>query len=244
MGDIKITDNSSLAVTGEDGHNPVHVEIDGSTVEIKGTDKYPFYINALQNIAPIAAHIKEVNHIDPLSVESLFVSQVRNIEPLRITKFNVTNLPLVNLAVRQIPAVDLNVRRLPAVSVGTHQVFDLPSNYMVRARLLGFEVFRLQLSGRTRIEPQERFRREQEKADNRSFPTVATAGNSAIPSIRKEKDSTYTAPGVERHHPMAQSPRGSSLRVGHGVYHGAPPRAHMKPGLRVSRSGSSLSSGD
>src|ERR1017187_7070225 len=123
MGDIKITDNSSLAVTGEDGHNPVHVEIDndpvhveidGSNLEIRGTNKYPLYIDALQNIAPIAAHIKEVNHIDPLSVESLFVSQVRNIEPLRITKFNVTNLPLVNLAVRQIPAVDLNVRRLPA----------------------------------------------------------------------------------------------------------------------------------
>ena len=241
--DIKIDSGSRVELTGENGPDPVHVEIDGSTVEIKGTDKYPFYINALQNIAPIAAHIKEVNHIDPLSVESLFVSQVRNIEPLRITKFNVTNLPLVNLAVRQIPAVDLNVRRLPAVSVGTHQVFDLPSNYMVRARLLGFEVFRLQLSGRTRIEPQERFRREQEKADNRSFPTVATAGNPAIPSIRKEKDSTYTAPGVERHRPMAQSPRGSGLRVGHGVYHGAPPRAHMKPGLRVSRGGSSLSSG-
>src|ERR1039457_4645117 len=95
--DIKIDSGSTVELTGENGHDPVHVEIDGSTVEIKGTDKYPFYINALQNIAPIAAHIKEANHIDPRSVESLFVSQVRNIEPLRITKFNVTNLPLVNL---------------------------------------------------------------------------------------------------------------------------------------------------
>jgi len=235
MSDVHIDDSSTLAIRGETGYDPVHIEIDGKTVEITGSKQGPLYINALQNIAPIAAHIKEVNHIDPLSVESLFVSQVRNIEPLSIAKFNVTNLPLVNLALRQIPAVDLNVRRLPAISVGLHQVFDLPSNYTVRARFLGFEVFRLQLSGSTRIEPRERFRREQERADNRSFPTVATAGNPAIPSIRIEKDSTYTAPCVKRHHPMAQSPRGSGLRVGHGLYHGAPPRA--------ARGGSSLSSG-
>ena len=205
---IQITDGSSLAVTGANGDDPVHIEIDGKTVEITGSKQGPLYINALQNIAPIAAHIKEVNHIDPLSVESLFVSQVRNIEPLNIARFNVTNLPLVNLALRQIPAVDLNVRRLPAISVGLHQVFDLPSNYTVRARFLGFEVFRLQLSGGTRIEPRERFRREQERADNQSFPTVATAGNPAIPSIRMEKESTYTAPCAGH--------RGSGLRVGHG----------------------------
>jgi hypothetical protein len=235
MSDIHIDDSSSLAIRGQNGHDPVHIEIDGSDVEIRGTSKFPLYIDALQNIAPIAAHIKEVNHIDPISVESLFVSQVRNIEPINIAKFNVTNLPLVNLALRQIPAVDLNVRRLPAISVGLHQVFDLPSNYMVRARFLGFEVFRLQLSGCTRIEPRERYRREQERADNRSFPTVATAGNPAIPSIRVEQDSTYTAPCAGHHHPKAQPPRGGGLRVGHGMYHGAPPHP--------ARGGSSLSSG-
>ena len=218
MSDVHIDDSSTLAIRGETGYDPVHIEIDGKTVEITGSKQGPLYINALQNIAPIAAHIKEVNHIDPLSVESLFVSQVRNIEPLNIAKFNVTNLPLVNLALRQIPAVELNVGRLPAVSLGTHQVFDLPSNYMVRARFLGFELFRIQLSGRTRIEPQERSRREQERADNRSFPTVATAGNPAIPSIRMEKETTYTAPCPGR-------PRAGGLRVGHGLYHGAPPRA-------------------
>jgi hypothetical protein len=211
---IQITDNSQLEIV-----EGSHILIDkGSTVEITGNKQAPLYINALQNIAPIATHIKEVNHIDPLSVESLFVSQVRNIEPLHIAKFNVTNLPLVNLALRQIPAVELNVGRLPAVSLGTHQVFDLPSNYMVRAQFLGFELFRIQLSGRTRIEPQERFRREQERADNRSFPAVATAGNPAIPSIRLEKEATYTAPCAGR-------PRDGGLRVGHGLYHGAPPRA-------------------
>ena len=232
MSDVHIDDSSTLAIRGETGYDPVHIEIDGKTVEITGSKQGPLYINALQNIAPIAAHIKEVNHIDPISVESLFVSQVRNIEPINIAKFNVTNLPLVNLALRQIPAVDLNVRRLPAISVGLHQVFDLPSNYMVRARFLGFEVFRLQLSGCTRIEPRERYRREQERADNRSFPTVATAGNPAIPSIRVEKDSTYTAPCAGHHHPKAQPPRGGGLRVGHGMYHGAPPGA--------ARGGSSL----
>ena len=221
---IQITDNSQLEIV-----EGSHILIDkGSTVEITGNKQAPLYINALQNIAPIATHIKEVNHIDPLSVESLFVSQVRNIEPLHIAKFNVTNLPLVNLALRQIPAVELNVGRLPAVSLGTHQVFDLPSNYTVRARFLGFELFRIQLSGRTRIEPQERFRREQERADNRSFPTVATAGNPAIPSIRMEKETTYTAPCPGR-------PRAGGRRVGHGLSHGAPPRA--------ARGGSSLSSG-
>ena len=235
MSDIHIDDSSTLAIRGQNGDDPVHIEIDGSDVEIRGTSKFPLYIDALQNIAPIAAHIKEVNHIDPISVESLFVSQVRNIEPINIAKFNVTNLPLVNLALRQIPAVDLNVRRLPAISVGLHQVFDLPSNYMVRARFLGFEVFRLQLSGCTRIEPRERYRREQERADNRSFPTVATAGNPAIPSIRVEQDSTYTAPCAGHHHPKAQPPRGGGLRVGHGMYHGAPPHP--------ARGGSSLSSG-
>jgi hypothetical protein len=219
---IQITDNSQLEIV--EGSRILidqgsHILIDkGSTVEITGNKQEPLYINALQNIGPIAAHIKEVNHIDPLSVESLFVSQVHNIEPLHIAKFNVTNLPLVNLALRQIPAVELNVGRLPAVSLGTHQVFDLPSNYMVRAQFLGFELFRIQLSGRTRIEPQERFRREQERADNRSFPTVATAGNPAIPSIRMEKETTYTAPCPGR-------PRAGGLRVDHGLYHGAPPRA-------------------
>jgi hypothetical protein len=192
---------------------------DGSTIEVKGTDAHPFYIQKVQNIAPVAVHIKEVNNIDPISVESLYVSQVRNIEPLRIDKLNVTSLPMVNMALRQIPPVNLSIRDLPAISVGTHQVFDLPSDYVVRARLLGFEVLRVHLSGSTRIAPSERFRREQERADNRSFPTVATAGNPAIPSIRKEKDATCTGAM-----PCQAQEGRPGIRVGHG--------ASLRPGVR------------
>ena len=166
-----------------------HIQIDpGSQIEVQGTDLHPFYIQKLQNIAPMAAHIKEINNIDPITVEALQVSQVRNIEPLKIEEFNVTNLPTVNLSMRQLPPVDLNIRRLPALSVGTHQVFEVPSNYTVRARFLGIEVLRIQLAGRTTIGPRELFRREQERTGSRSFPLVATAGNPAIPSIHIEKD--------------------------------------------------------
>jgi hypothetical protein len=188
MGDVNITSGSSLTI--EQGS---HIELDdGSTVEVKGTPTHPFYIQELQNIGPIAAHIKELNHIDPISVESLFVTQVRNVEPLHIEKFNVTNLPLVNLALRQVPPVELNVRRLPAVSIGTHQIFEMPSQYTVRARFLGFEFLRIQLCGKTRIAAQETFRREQERTGNKSFPSVATAGNPAIPSRLREVRAGYT----------------------------------------------------
>jgi hypothetical protein len=212
MGDITITSDSSLTI--EEGS---HIELDnGSTVQVTGTPAAPFYIQQLQNIAPIAAHIKELNNIEPLSVESLFVTQVRNVEPLRIDKFNVTNLPLVNLALRQVPPVELNVRRLPAVSIGTHQVFEMPSQYTVRARFLGFEILRIQLCGKTRIAATETFRREQERTGNRSFPVVATAGNPAIPSTLKEVGGSYTGCAP-------RCPKGSGgLRAGHP--HGFPLR--------------------
>jgi hypothetical protein len=168
--DIHIDDSSSLAIRGETGYDPVHIEIDGSQVEIRGTGEHPLYINALQNIAPIAAHIKEVNHIDPLSVESLFVSQVRNIEPLNIAKFNVTNLPLVNLALRQIPAVDLNVRRLPAISVGLHQVFDLPGSWASRCFASSCRAARESNRGSA-------------TAASRSGPTTAASRRSQPPEI-------------------------------------------------------------
>jgi len=102
-------------------------------------------------------------------VEALQVSQVRNIEPLKIEEFNVTNLPTVNLSMRQLPPVDLNIRRLPALSVGTHQVFEVPSNYTVRARFLGIEVLRIQLAGRTTIGPRELFRKSRSERAAAAF---------------------------------------------------------------------------
>jgi hypothetical protein len=210
---------------------PIKIQ-DNSTLEVHGTKDNPLYmqVQQLQSIAPMAVHLKEVNLVDPISVESLFVSQVRNIEPLNIAKFNVTNLPEVNLALRQLPAVELNVGRLPAVSIGTHQVFEMPSHYQVRARFLGFEFLRVELSGRTRIAPSERYRREQDRDDSRSFPRVATAGNPAIPSIRRETSAVC----------VSGPPTRGGLRVGH-CHCGESDRRGAGSGVRLS--GSSVSSG-
>ena len=131
---------------------------------------------------PLATQIKEVNHIDPLSIESMHVSEVKNIEPLQIAKFNVTNLPMVNVSLQKLPTVDFNVKTLPPISVGTHQNFCVPSDYTLRARVLGVELVRLHLNGKTSIIPKERARREQARSDNRSFPETSVAGNPAIPS--------------------------------------------------------------
>lgn len=175
--DVRITSDSKIAIKGDNGADHVHVDIDNIA---------PVRISKVQNIAPVAAHIKEVNHIDPISVEALNVSEVRNIEPIKIEKFNVTNLPTVNMALRQLPPVDMNIRKLPPLSVGTHQDFHVPSDYTVSGRILGIEFFRIHLDGCTNIIPRERFRQEQERTPSRSFPVPAAAGNPAIPSVCRE----------------------------------------------------------
>lgn len=147
----------------------------------------PVTIASIQKIAPAAVHIKELNHIDPLLIESLRIDQVRNIDPVRVDRFNVTHLPTVNLSLSQLPALDLNVRRVPPVAIGVQQDFDLPSRYTVHTRLLGIEVLRLEVHGRTMMIPKDRFRREQSKTPERSFPEVAAVGNPAIPNKRIEK---------------------------------------------------------
>ena len=232
--EIEITDDSHIRID------------DDSVIETRGTSGYPFYIRELQNIAPIAAHIKEVNHIDPISVDSLHVTEVRNIEPINIARFNVTNLPMVNMSLRTLPPVNLNIRELPAVSLGTHQVFEMPSNYVVRARLLGFEVLRLCLRGRTEIAPRDRYRREQSRPDNRSYPEVATAGNPAIPSKLEKRSDTYTGHvhGHRHHGHHPAKSHGAGLRYGHGhAAHatssaGSPHHSSINSG-----SGASLSTG-
>lgn len=188
--DIKITDNSKIQIK------------DGSKVTIK--DDSRLGITELQKIAPIATHIKEVNRIDPLRIEEFHLNELKNIEPIRIEKFNVTNLPMVNVALRQLPAVDMNIRRLPPVSVGLHQDFQVPSNYLVRGLLFGIELFRIQLNGETRIIPRDRYRREQSRTPNRSFPRTAAAGDPAIPSVLKEKFSE-----------IRYVPHGCGERAGH-----------------------------
>lgn len=181
----------------------VDVKIEpGSTIAIDHVA--PITIRQAQKIAPIAAHIKEVNHIDPISIDALHVSEVRNIEPISIDTFNVTNLPMINMSLRQLPPVDMNVRRLPPVSIGTHQDFTLPSNYTVRARFLGIEFFRIHLDGHTMVVPKERYRREQARSHSRSFPETATAGNPAIPSVCRETDTRIPYPSQGSHPPQSR----------------------------------------
>lgn len=164
MGDITVT-NSPLDIRIED------------TVTIE-----PLTIARIQHIAPAAIHVKELNHVDPLSIESLKIDEVRNIDPVRVDRFNVTHLPTVNLSVGRLPELNLNVGRVPPVAIAIHQCFDLPSSYMVRTRLLGIEVMRTEINGRTSVIPRDMARREQAHTRDRSFPTVAAAGNPAIPS--------------------------------------------------------------
>ena len=85
-------------------------------------------INPL-TIRPMAVHLKELNQVAPLSVESLRVDHVRHVDPLQIDQLNITSLPTVNLTMSQLPALDINVRRVPPVAVALHQQFEMCSDY-------------------------------------------------------------------------------------------------------------------
>lgn len=179
MGDIKIKEAKNL--------DKLRIS------ELSNVD--PLVISEVRHIAPAAVHIKELNHIDPLTIESLRINEVRNLDPIRVEQFNVTNLPTVNLSLRQLPAVDMNIRRLPPVSIGLHQDFCLPSSYTLRARLLGIEFLRLNLEGRTMVSPRDKIRREQSRIPAQSFPQVAIAGNPGILSQSVTKGSRVVVTG-------------------------------------------------
>lgn len=197
MGDVDVSgslgvtvySDSQIGVKGVAGGEPIHIAVDS--------------IDALKikSVAPVAVHLKEVDKIAPLSIETARIDGVSNIDALRVTTFDITHLPAVNLMLRQLPQVDLHIRQLPALSVGTHQRFTVPSSYTLRAHLLGFEVLRVHIEGATHILPEERARREQARSPDRSQPIPATAGNPAIPSIHKEVGA-------------------------HVVHHGPPPHGH------------------
>lgn len=207
MGDITITDNSVLSLK------------DGSKLTLKDDSALTIKsINKVRNIEPVAVHLKEVNHIDPLSIDALHVSEVKNIEPLQIAKFNVTNLPMVNVSLQKLPEVGINIKTLPPISVGTHQDFCIPSSYTLHARLLGIEVARLQLNGQTSIVPKDRARREQARADNKSYPAPGVAGNPAIPSHCSEDERSPCCPQPKHaagHY--RQPPRYTSSHPGTGA---------------------------
>jgi hypothetical protein len=193
MGDVKLTPDPKILLKSD---SQLTLK-DGSMLQIKSIDK-------VKDIDPVAVHLKEVNHIDPISIDSLHVSEVKNIDPIEITRFNVTNLPMVNVSLQKLPAVDFNVKSLPPVSVGTHQNFCIPSDYTLRARVLGIELVRLHLNGKTSIIPKERARREQARSDNRSFPETSVAGNPAIPSHCESSSDGSCNP---RPQPIADNPQ-------------------------------------
>lgn len=191
----------------------------------------------ISKIAPAAVHVKELNHIDPISIDSLRVDEVRNLEPVKIERFDVTHLPTVNLSLGEVPALDLNLRRIPPLAVGVHQEFVLPSEYCIRARLLGLEFLRVQVTGRTVVHPHDRARREVSATHERSYREVAAVGNPAIPVTHRETGAEVVThrhvrsrpapkrPSRPRHARPAGRSAGSELRVG-----AAPP-----VGLRVGR---------
>lgn len=186
MGDVDINKLPPVRITQLTGVEPLHIQ------EFTGVE--PLRIG---QIAPAAVHIKELNHIDPISVESLRIDAIRNIEPVRIERFDVTRLPTVNLSMSRFPSLDLDIRRMPPLAVAVQQDFCLPSEYTVNARLLGVEVLRLEIQGRTMISPIDRFRRERSRTHERSFPDVAAAGNPGIPTKRIERCVTaVTRPGT------------------------------------------------
>lgn len=184
-------------------------------------------------IAPAAVHIKELNHIDPISVESLRIDQIRNLDPVRVERFDVTHLPTVNISLSRLPSMDVNVRRIPPLAVTVQQEFCLPSQYTIHARLLGIEFLRFDIHGRTMITPKDRVAREQARSHERSFPEVAAAGNPGIPTRRTERVEAVA------HYPPYGPPSGPSCvhaeidgtrRTGPAGFSGDSPEAGLSAG--------------
>lgn len=182
---VDVTFDNSLSI------NPVTLE--------------PVTIAAVQKVAPVGVHIKEVNQIAPLAVETLRVDHVRHVDPLRIERLDITRLPSVNITLSQLPGMDLNVRRVPPVTIALHQTFDMNSNYNIVARVLGLPLLRMSLQGQTAITPRDCARREVSRSHERSFPDVAAAGNPAIPSraIATCVETHCHRPAYQHHRPGA-----------------------------------------
>jgi hypothetical protein len=163
VGDVNVTDFPALRIS-----------------EVKGVE--PLRISEVSHIAPAAIHVKELNHIDPITVDSLRVDEVRNIDPVRVERFDVTHLPTVNITMSRMPTVDLQVRRIPPVAIALRQRLVMPSQYTIHATMFGIEVLRLNIHGTTTVEPCDPVPRERARTHSRSFPDVAAAGNPGIPA--------------------------------------------------------------
>jgi hypothetical protein len=178
--------------------------------KVTGID--PIRIEEVQNISPVAHHVKEVNNIDPISVDEFHINEVKNIDPIKVDKFHITNIPPVNVVLRHLPKADMAITEVPPLSVGLHQDFDVPSHYSVSGHLLGFELFRLFLDGHSRIIPKDKYRNEQSLDHNRSFPKPAVKGNQAIPSEFIHEQPIPESLSGHRHYPQHSSHTALRLR--------------------------------
>ena len=136
----------------------------------------------LDKIAPVAVHVNELNHIAPITVALLLVDHVRQVDPLRIDRLNITQLPSVSLTLSRLRALEVKVGRVPPVGIALEQELELTSCYTLRARTFGLDLMRMEICGNTRVVPRDCADREQSRSHERSFPDVAAAGNPAIPS--------------------------------------------------------------
>jgi hypothetical protein len=209
MGDVDVT---NLPLVGFDpANNDIGID------EVKNIEPL-----RIAKIAPAAVHVKELNHVDPLTIESLRIDQVKHIDPVKVDHFDVTYLPTVNLSIGEAPELDLNLRQIPPFAIGLHQDFVLPSEYLIRARLLGFEFLRVQVTGRTVMHARDQVRREVSSSHERSYREVAAVGNPAIPVTCREEYAEAVVPD----RPVSQAPprrhvehrrarsRPSGMRVG------------------------------
>jgi hypothetical protein len=178
----------------------------------------PLTVADVQKIAPVGVHIKELNQVAPLLVESLRVDHVRHVDPLRIERLDITRLPSVNITMSQLPSLDLNLRRVPPVTVALRQQFEMCSDYAITARLLGVPLLRMALSGKTQVTPRDCARREESHSHERSFPDVAAAGNPAIPSRAIE---TCTGTVSHRHHRPRPCVHAGAPRFGYSLRQGS-----------------------
>ena len=222
--------------------------------EVKNID--PITIAKVEKVAPAAVHIKELNHIDPLLIESLLINRVRNIDPVQVEKFNVTHVPTVNLSLSRVPVVDLNVKRVPPVAIAVQQCFDLPSCYTIHTRFLGFEIARLEVRGETKVIPRDRYRREQSHVHERSFADVAPVGNPGIPvrvsetcSVAQVAPACPSPAAFPKAPPMARAgPRAAHAgpQVAPQLRVGSPQAGYSLSGTAVATgvAGSSVGSGD
>jgi hypothetical protein len=226
MGDIDVTSWPQLGIDQVTGIEPVRID------QVTGVEPL-----RIAKIAPAAVHVKELNHVAPITIDSIRVDEVCNLEPVKVDHFDVTSLPTVNLSLGQAPALDLNLRRIPPLAVGLHQDFVMPSEYHIRARLLGFEFLRVQVTGRTVMHPRDQVPAEVSASHERSYREVAAVGNPAIPvTCREERAQTVVRRRPRRTVPRAR-PRpatvanraGAGSRAGAGIRAGAPPQAFALP---------------